>query len=84
MSHLMNKCETSLELFLAIWFVLGVVWVFDPSTFWIFSSNSKAPCALHHSPCLERSVLLFPFPTYGLCYYEFGPEPGQLPRVAGP
>ncbi|XP_039055333.1 E3 ubiquitin-protein ligase At4g11680-like isoform X2 [Hibiscus syriacus] len=28
-SHLMNKCRTSLELFFAIWFVMGNVWVFD-------------------------------------------------------
>ncbi|KAK4782235.1 hypothetical protein SAY86_016337 [Trapa natans] len=27
--HLMNKCRTSLELFFAIWFVMGNVWVFD-------------------------------------------------------
>ncbi|XP_010539334.1 PREDICTED: E3 ubiquitin-protein ligase At4g11680-like [Tarenaya hassleriana] len=27
--HLMNRCRTSLELFFAIWFVIGNVWVFD-------------------------------------------------------
>ncbi|KAJ7963574.1 E3 ubiquitin-protein ligase [Quillaja saponaria] len=28
-SHLTNKCRTSLELFFAIWFVMGNVWIFD-------------------------------------------------------
>ncbi|CAM8895467.1 unnamed protein product [Rhodiola kirilowii] len=28
-SHLTNKCKTSLDLFFAIWFVMGNVWVFD-------------------------------------------------------
>lgn len=27
--HLMSKCRASLELFFAIWFVMGNVWVFD-------------------------------------------------------
>ncbi|CAL5402615.1 unnamed protein product [Camellia sinensis] len=27
--HLMTKCRTSLDLFFAIWFVMGNVWVFD-------------------------------------------------------
>lgn len=28
-SHLMNKCRTSLDLFFAIWFVMGNLWAFD-------------------------------------------------------
>ncbi|KAL1307272.1 hypothetical protein HN51_049245 [Arachis hypogaea] len=38
-SHLMNKCRTSLELFFAIWFVMGNVWVFDSR----FGSFIQAP-----------------------------------------
>ncbi|KAJ6770239.1 RING/U-BOX SUPERFAMILY PROTEIN [Salix purpurea] len=38
-SHLMNKCQTSLELFSAIWFVMGNVWVFDSR----FGSYHRAP-----------------------------------------
>ncbi|GMJ11586.1 Drought-Responsive RING Protein 1 [Hibiscus trionum] len=38
-SHLMNKCRTSLELFFAIWFVMGNVWVFDSR----FRSFHQAP-----------------------------------------
>ncbi|RVX14891.1 hypothetical protein CK203_012039 [Vitis vinifera] len=38
-SHLMNKCRTSLELFFAIWFVMGNVWVFDSR----FGSFHRAP-----------------------------------------
>lgn len=38
-SHLMNKCRTSLELFFAIWFVMGNVWVFDSR----FGSYFRAP-----------------------------------------
>ncbi|KAG6634783.1 E3 ubiquitin-protein ligase At4g11680-like [Carya illinoinensis] len=38
-SHLMNKCRTSLELFFAIWFVMGNVWVFDSR----FGSFNRAP-----------------------------------------
>lgn len=38
-SRLMNKCRTSLELFFAIWFVIGNVWVFDSR----FASFSHAP-----------------------------------------
>lgn len=37
--HLMNKCRTSLELFFAIWFVMGNVWVFDSR----FGSFQRAP-----------------------------------------
>ncbi|XP_027331253.1 E3 ubiquitin-protein ligase At4g11680-like isoform X2 [Abrus precatorius] len=39
MSHLMNKCRTSLELFFAIWFVMGNVWIFDSR----FGSFHQAP-----------------------------------------
>ena len=35
----MNKCRTSLELFFAIWFVMGNVWVFDSR----FGSFHRAP-----------------------------------------
>lgn len=35
----MNKCRTSLELFFAIWFVMGNVWVFDSR----FRSFHRAP-----------------------------------------
>ena len=35
----MHKCRTSLELFFAIWFVMGNVWVFDSR----FSSFHRAP-----------------------------------------
>lgn len=38
-THLMNRCRTSLELFFAIWFVMGNVWVFDSR----FSSFPGAP-----------------------------------------
>ncbi|XP_061337632.1 E3 ubiquitin-protein ligase At4g11680-like isoform X2 [Gastrolobium bilobum] len=38
-SHLMNKCRTSLELFFAIWFVMGNVWIFDSR----FGSFHQAP-----------------------------------------
>ncbi|XP_002522801.2 E3 ubiquitin-protein ligase At4g11680 [Ricinus communis] len=38
-THLMNKCRTSLELFFAIWFVMGNVWVFDSR----FGSFNRAP-----------------------------------------
>lgn len=37
--HLVNKCRTSLELFFAIWFVMGNVWVFDSR----FGSFRRAP-----------------------------------------
>lgn len=39
LSHLMNRCRTSLELFFAIWFVMGNVWVFDSR----FGSFQRAP-----------------------------------------
>ncbi|KAL5548719.1 hypothetical protein UlMin_003950 [Ulmus minor] len=38
-THLMNKCRTSLDLFFAIWFVMGNVWIFDSR----FSSFRRAP-----------------------------------------
>ncbi|KAI4321731.1 hypothetical protein MLD38_035079 [Melastoma candidum] len=37
--YLMNRCRTSLELFFAIWFVMGNVWVFDSR----FGSFQRAP-----------------------------------------
>lgn len=38
-SHLTNKCRTLLELFFAIWFVMGNLWVFDSR----FGSFQRAP-----------------------------------------
>lgn len=38
-SHLMNKSRTLLELFFAIWFVMGNVWIFDAR----FGSLDRAP-----------------------------------------
>ncbi|KAJ4828780.1 hypothetical protein Tsubulata_023757 [Turnera subulata] len=38
-SLLLNKCQTSLELFFAIWFVMGNVWIFDTR----FGSFDRAP-----------------------------------------
>ncbi|KAK7301892.1 hypothetical protein RJT34_12769 [Clitoria ternatea] len=38
-SHLMNRCRSSLELFFAIWFVMGNVWAFDSR----FGSFQQAP-----------------------------------------
>ncbi|XP_024026250.1 E3 ubiquitin-protein ligase At4g11680 [Morus notabilis] len=46
-THLMNKCRTSLELFFAIWFVMGNVWVFDSR----FSSFRRAP--MLHVLCIS-------------------------------
>ncbi|KAK2973374.1 hypothetical protein RJ640_004892, partial [Escallonia rubra] len=37
--HFMNKCRTFVELFFAIWFVMGNVWVFDSR----FGSFRRAP-----------------------------------------
>ncbi|KAJ6894033.1 hypothetical protein NC652_027950 [Populus alba x Populus x berolinensis] len=66
-SHLMNKCRTSLELFFAIWFVMGNVWVFDSR----FGSYFRAP-KLHHCHWLqhehgvrrERGVPTTKYPDY--------------------
>lgn len=38
-SHLIDKCRSSLELFFAIWFVMGNVWAFDSR----FGSFPQAP-----------------------------------------
>ncbi|KAL4343179.1 E3 ubiquitin-protein ligase At4g11680 [Arachis hypogaea] len=38
-AHLMNKCRSSLELFFAMWFVMGNVWAFDSR----FGSFQEAP-----------------------------------------
>ncbi|KAL2316627.1 hypothetical protein Fmac_030503 [Flemingia macrophylla] len=59
MSHLMNKCRTSLELFFAIWFVMGNVWVFDSR----FGSFHQAPKL--HVLCitlLAWNALCYSFP----------------------
>ncbi|XP_010483065.1 PREDICTED: E3 ubiquitin-protein ligase At4g11680-like [Camelina sativa] len=64
-SHLMNKCRTSLELFFAIWFVIGNVWVFDSR----FGSFHHAPklhvlcvCLLAwNAVCYSFPFLLFLF-----------------------
>ncbi|XP_019456041.1 PREDICTED: E3 ubiquitin-protein ligase At1g12760-like isoform X2 [Lupinus angustifolius] len=39
--HLMNKCKTSLELFFAIWFVMGNVWIFESSRFGYYNEAPK-------------------------------------------
>lgn len=57
-SHLMNKCRTSLELFFAIWFVMGNVWVFD-SRFGSF----------HHAPNLH--VLCISLLAWNALSYSF-------------
>ncbi|KAK8527075.1 hypothetical protein V6N12_054301 [Hibiscus sabdariffa] len=58
-SHLMNKCRTSLELFFAIWFVMGNVWVFDSQ----FGSFHRAPNL--HVLCISLlawNALCYSFP----------------------
>lgn len=58
-SHLMNKCRTSLELFFAIWFVMGNVWVFDSR----FGSFHRAPKL--HILCISLlawNALCYSFP----------------------
>ncbi|GAV59652.1 zf-RING_2 domain-containing protein [Cephalotus follicularis] len=58
-SLLMNKCRTSLELFFAIWFVMGNVWVFDSR----FGSFPGAPKL--HVLCitlLSWNALCYSFP----------------------
>ncbi|WCJ33139.1 RING/U-box superfamily protein [Euphorbia peplus] len=57
--HLMNKCRTSLELFFAIWFVMGNVWVFDSR----FGSFRRAPNL--HVLCISLlawNALCYSFP----------------------
>ncbi|KAJ0267015.1 RING/U-box superfamily protein [Hirschfeldia incana] len=58
-SRLMNRCRTSLELFFAIWFVIGNVWVFDSR----FGSFNHAPKL--HVLCvslLAWNALCYSFP----------------------
>ncbi|XP_010545287.1 PREDICTED: E3 ubiquitin-protein ligase At4g11680 [Tarenaya hassleriana] len=58
-SHLMNKCQKSLELFFAIWFVTGNVWVFDSR----FGSFHRAPRL--HVLCISLlawNALCYSFP----------------------
>ncbi|KAG4213988.1 hypothetical protein F383_06014 [Gossypium arboreum] len=58
-THLMNKCRTSLELFFAIWFVMGNVWVFDSR----FGSFQRAPNL--HVLCISLlawNALCYSFP----------------------
>ncbi|KAK3200147.1 hypothetical protein Dsin_023562 [Dipteronia sinensis] len=60
-SHLMNKCRTSLELFFAIWFVMGNVWVFDSR----FGSFHRAPNL--HVLCISLlawNALSYSFPFF--------------------
>lgn len=55
----MNKCRTSLELFFAIWFVIGNVWVFDSR----FGSFHYAP--ILHVLCISLlawNALCYSFP----------------------
>ncbi|KAK7299910.1 hypothetical protein RJT34_10739 [Clitoria ternatea] len=56
MTHLMNKCKTSLELFFGIWFVMGNVWVFD-SRFGSF----------HHAPKLHVLCIII-LAWNAICY----------------
>ncbi|XP_039026580.1 E3 ubiquitin-protein ligase At4g11680-like [Hibiscus syriacus] len=65
-SHLMNKCRTSLELFFAIWFVMGNVWVFDSR----FGPFHRAPNL--HVLCISLLAwnalcYSFPFLLFLLC-----------------
>lgn len=62
-SHLMNKCRTSLELFFAIWFVMGNVWVFDSR----FGSFQQAPKL--HVLCI--SLLAWNAVTYSFPFLLF-------------
>ncbi|KAJ4913262.1 RING/U-box superfamily protein [Raphanus sativus] len=58
-SHLMNRCRTLLELFFAIWFVIGNVWVFDSR----FGSFHYAPSL--HVLCISLlawNALCYSFP----------------------
>ncbi|XP_039024795.1 E3 ubiquitin-protein ligase At1g63170-like isoform X2 [Hibiscus syriacus] len=58
-SHLMNKFRTSLELFFAIWFVMGTVWVFDSR----FGSFHRSPNL--HVLCISMlawNALCYSFP----------------------
>lgn len=58
-SHTMNKCRTALELFFAIWFVMGNVWVFDSR----FGSFHRAPKL--HVLCISLlawNALCYSFP----------------------
>ncbi|GKV08485.1 hypothetical protein SLEP1_g20106 [Rubroshorea leprosula] len=57
-THLMNKCRTSLELFFAIWFVMGNVWVFDS---WFGS--------FHHTPNLH--ILCISLLAWNALSYSF-------------
>ncbi|GLU24050.1 hypothetical protein SLE2022_400180 [Rubroshorea leprosula] len=57
-THLMNKCRTSLELFFAIWFVMGNVWVFDS---WFGS--------FHHAPNLH--ILCISLLAWNALSYSF-------------
>lgn len=55
----MNKCRTALELFFAIWFVMGNVWVFDSR----FGSFHRAPKL--HVLCISLlawNALCYSFP----------------------
>ncbi|CAN1334328.1 E3 ubiquitin-protein ligase At4g11680 [Linum perenne] len=57
-SHLMNKCRTSLELFFAIWFVMGNVWIFDSR----LGSINRAP---------KLNVLCVSLLTWNALCYSF-------------
>ncbi|OVA19749.1 zinc finger protein [Macleaya cordata] len=62
-SHLMNKSRTFLELFFAIWFVMGNVWVFDSR----FGSFNRAPKL--HVLCI--SLLAWNAVTYSFPFLLF-------------
>lgn len=59
----MHKCRTSLELFFAIWFVMGNVWVFDSR----FGSFHRAPKL--HVLCI--SLLAWNAITYSFPFLLF-------------
>ncbi|XP_010245027.1 PREDICTED: E3 ubiquitin-protein ligase At4g11680-like [Nelumbo nucifera] len=62
-SHLMNRARTLLELFFAIWFVMGNVWVFDSR----FGSFNRAPKL--HVLCI--SLLAWNAVTYSFPFLLF-------------
>ncbi|KAK4369538.1 hypothetical protein RND71_013330 [Anisodus tanguticus] len=61
--HVMEKFRTSLELFFAIWFVMGNVWVFESR----FLSHHRAP--KHHLLCI--SLLAWNAITYSFPFILF-------------
>ncbi|XP_023525203.1 E3 ubiquitin-protein ligase At1g63170-like [Cucurbita pepo subsp. pepo] len=60
-SHLINRCRTFLDLFFAIWFVMGNLWIFDSR----FASFQRAP-KLHLlcSFVLVWNAICYSFPFF--------------------